>query len=202
MFSSPEVGNFVKKIMKIASKELLADLINRTENCLTEAEKLYVRSNEELNYKSSPHTWSILECIEHLNMYGDFYLPEIEEKMAKNNAYPSIYFTSGLLGNFFAKSMLPKEKPNKMKTFKDKNPNGFSLDIKSLDRFLSQQKKLSELLHSAGEVNLSKTKTAISISNFIKLRLGDTFRVVVYHNQRHLVQVNKVLEQLSLGALV
>jgi hypothetical protein len=31
-------------------------------------------------------------------------------------------------------------------------------------------------------------KTSISISSFIKLRLGDTLRLVVYHNWRHLIQ--------------
>ncbi|MEO9077333.1 MAG: DinB family protein, partial [Gelidibacter sp.] len=34
--------------------------------------------------------------------------------------------------------------------------------------------------------------TAISISNLIKLKVGDTFRVVVYHNERHLVQANRI----------
>ncbi|WP_339713694.1 DinB family protein [uncultured Kriegella sp.] len=187
--------------MKVASKELLADLIERTENCMTEAENLYTKSKEELNYKSSPHTWSILECIEHLNRYGDFYLPEIANRMAKSSALPAVNFYAGLLGDYFAKSMLPKEKPNKMKTFKDKNPNGLSLNKTSIERFLSQQKTLLELLHRAKGVNLNKTKTAISISKFIKLRLGDTFRVVVYHNQRHLVQVNNVLKQLPLSGL-
>lgn len=187
--------------MKVTSKDLLSDLIHRTENGITEAEKLYVKSEEALHYKSNPNTWSILECIEHLNLYGDFYLPEIANRMAKSSSLPAVNFNAGLLGDYFAKSMLPKEKPNKMKTFNDKNPNGLSLNKSSIDRFLSQQKTLLELLHRAEAVNLNKIKTAISISKFIKLRLGDTLRVVVYHNQRHLVQANNVLKQLPLNGL-
>ncbi|MGB3549023.1 MAG: hypothetical protein WBA17_18760 [Saprospiraceae bacterium] len=35
---------------------------------------------------------------------------------------------------------------------------------------------------------MNRTKTAVSITKLIRLRLGDTLRVVVYHNQRHVAQ--------------
>lgn len=46
----------------------------------------------------------------------------------------------------------------------------------------------------AQQVSLNKTKTGISISTWIKLKLGDTFKVVIYHNKRHIVQALKALE--------
>ena len=42
--------------------------------------------------------------------------------------------------------------------------------------------------------NLTKVKTSITISNWIKLRLGDTFRFVIHHNLRHVVQAKNLLE--------
>ena len=105
---------------------------------------------------------------------------------------PKENFKSGFLGNYFAKSMLPKEKLNKMKTFKDKNPIGSKLDKSTIDNFILQQEQILNLLEKAREVDLNKTKTAISISKWIKLKMGDTFRVVIYHNERHLVQANKI----------
>ena len=45
------------------------------------------------------------------------------------------------------------------------------------------------------KIDLNKTKTAISISKLIKLKIGDTFRVVVYHNERHLIQAEKILNR-------
>src|SRR5690606_11364077 len=102
-------------------------------------------------------------------------------------------FKSGVLGGYFAKSMLPKEKLNKMKTFKDKDPMGSKLDKTSIDRFISQQAQILNLLDKSREIDLNKTKTAISISKLIKLKIGDTFRVVIYHNERHIVQANKIV---------
>ena len=182
--------------MNIKTKLLLLDLTNRTEDHITTAKKLIEEPLETLNWREKAESWSILECIEHLNLYGDFYLPEIEKQIAGSKfPQPTEYFKSGLLGNYFAKSMLPKEKLNKMKTFRDKNPLGSSLSKLSIEKFISQQKEVLLLLNKASSINLTKTKTAISISKLIKLRLGDTFRVLVYHNQRHLVQAERTLRK-------
>ena len=53
------------------------------------------------------------------------------------------------------------------------------------------------LMFILSSLDLNKIKTAISISKWIKLKLGDTFRVVVYHNERHIKQANKILDKKS-----
>ncbi len=180
--------------MKTTSTEIINDLLERTEVNLRLARELHNRSDDELNHRPAPGSWSALECIEHLNFYGNFYIPEIENQIA-NSSYPAEEtFKSGFLGNYFAKSMLPKEGFKKMKTFKSSNPLGRSLGREVIDHFVEQQQKLLELLKKAKAVSLTRTKTGISISKFIRLRLGDTFRVVVYHNQRHLLQAQKAME--------
>ncbi len=178
--------------MKIKSKQLIDDLRQLTLRNIAEAEKFLSAEYELLNWKSDETSWSVLECLEHLNRYGDFYLPELRRRMDESkHKTASVWFKSGLLGNYFAKMMLPKEKLNKMKTFKPMNPIGSKLDISVLNKFIEQQETLLDLLEKAGQIDLSKTKTSISISNLIKLRIGDTFRFVIYHNQRHLVQCQK-----------
>ncbi|MEM6963476.1 MAG: DinB family protein [Bacteroidota bacterium] len=182
--------------MKINNRDLIEDLIQRTKDVMNAAIELESLNNEILNWRSSEKSWSVLECFEHLNRYGDFYLSEIEKSINEGKKVEeNEIFKSGWLGNYFANSMLPKEKLNKMNTFKSMNPLGSALDKSTLEKFINQQKQMLQLLGKARTVDLSKTKTAISISNWIKLRLGDTFRVVIYHNQRHVVQARKVLAQ-------
>ena len=180
--------------MEMKSVDLISDLIERTRNILNKAEELRHFSNEELNWKPQPGSWSILECLEHLNRYGDFYLAEIDRRMSQSALPASLYFKSGWLGNYFAQAMLPKEKLNKMKTFKSMNPLGSRLDKQVLTTFIDQQKIMLKLLTKARNHNLTKVKTGITLTAMIKLRLGDTFRVVIYHNQRHLEQVQRLVE--------
>lgn len=182
--------------MKTKSEYLINDLMELTRQNESAAEKIRQEPIEILNWREDAGQWSVLECIEHLNLYGDFYLPEIENRLSTTKyAKPEEIFNSGFIGNYFAKMMLPKEKLNKIKTFKDKDPIGSSLDKSTIDKFINQQNTCLELLNKARKVSLNKTKTAISISKLIKMKLGDTFRVLIYHNQRHLLQAEKVLEK-------
>ena len=181
--------------MKIKTESLILDLIERTRQNINQVEQLSQLTEKELNKKKNQVTWSILECIEHLNLYGEFYIPEIEQKIEQSKTDPDQLFKSGVLGNYFAKSMLPSKKMRKIKTFKDKNPNGRKLNKRTLKRFLEQQKQILELLNKSRKVNLNKTKTAISISKLLKLKLGNTFRVLIYHNQRHIEQARKQLNK-------
>ena len=179
------------------STDLLQDLLKRTQENINMAELFKTLPLETLNWKKSPESWSVLECLEHLNRYGDYYIPEIEKQIESSHHLSREKFKSGWLGNYFAESMLPKEKLNKMKTFKTMDPKGSTLDMASVHKFMDQQKAMINLLDKASGVDISKTKTGISISKWIKLRLGDTFRVVIYHNQRHLAQAERVLKEAS-----
>jgi len=180
--------------MKFNSEKLLLELLELTRKNLNMAERLNLKSHEELNRKPSAEEWSALECIEHLNRYGDFYIPEIRARIVNAKNTGNGRFKSNWLGNYFSESMRYKEQLNGMKTFKSMNPSGSSLDITIIDKLINQQKQLLELLSQAKEVCLTKTKTGITISNLIKLRLGDTFRVVIYHNERHLIQAVKAMD--------
>ncbi|SDK67075.1 DinB superfamily protein [Salinimicrobium catena] len=190
--------------MKISSLELLGDLTSRTRQHIAIAEELNKRSYTDLIQRPTPGSWNALECLEHLNLYGEFYLPEIEKQIRKSDYPPQALFKSRFLGNYFAESMLPKEKLNRMKTFADKDPIGADLDSEVISEFIKQQHQMLELLRAAEKVDLVKTKVPTSISKFIRLKLGDAFRVVIYHNQRHLQQAQLALKvpQTEAGSTV
>ena len=177
--------------MKQASTDLLEDLKTRTTEVLKAAEEMAGRPLEDINQKPSPEKWSALECLEHLNKYGDFYLPEIRARLKEANPGNGTTFKSGFLGNKFALMMLPGAKP--MQTFKNMNPSISGLRKNVLDEFIAQQKEMLELIDDCQNYKLTKIKTSISISKWIKLKLGDTLRVVIYHNQRHLEQAKNAL---------
>lgn len=177
------------------SEDLLQILKEQTEQCIHQAEKLRYKEWGVLTWREHPAAWNILECLQHLNLYSDFYLPEIEKSIKASNTKKETEFKHGILGGYFSRSMMPKGKLNKMKTFKDKNPLNEHLDRKVIERFLNQQIKLLELLEQAGKVSLNKVKVRTSVSNIIKLKLGDTFQFLINHNLRHMKQIERILLQ-------
>jgi hypothetical protein len=179
------------------SQQLINTLIEQTQSILISIEKLETYSTNKLTWKHNPNSWSILECVQHLNLYGDFYLPQIEVKLNKSNTQPDVEFKSGLLGNYFAKSMLPQAKLNKLKTFKDKNPLNNILDKSVINKFITQQQQLQVLLNKARGASLNKIKITTSISRFIKLKLGDAFQFYINHIIRHLAQISTIEKEMD-----
>lgn len=171
---------------------LLNDLIERTKYNLNQIEKLKKLTLKELNYRKSSDSWSKLECIEHLNLYGNYYLPEIEKSIANSKYNAKAFFKPGVLGNYFVNLMKTDKKVKKMKTAKEMNPIASKLDISCLERFVFQQQKMLQLIEKARKVDLTKNTTPVSISKMIKLRLGDTLRFVVTHNERHILQAKNI----------
>src|SRR5690606_33104244 len=97
-------------------EKLLTELTSLTRQHIQAAQSFKQMTLESLNRKPTNGGWSILECVEHLNRYGDFYILEIKRRIQNAQYRPSAVFKPGVLGNYFAKSMLPREQLNKMKT--------------------------------------------------------------------------------------
>jgi hypothetical protein len=93
--------------------------------------------------------------------------------------------------------MLPKSNMKTMNTFTSKNPINSKLEKETvLLGFINQQEEMLALLDTAKNKDLTKIKTSITLP-LLKFRLGDTFRFVIYHNQRHIVQAQKVLKTIA-----
>lgn len=180
--------------MNIPTATLLNDLTQRTKRVIAIARGYRELELHELNFKPSQENWSILECLGHLNLYGDYYLPEMEKQILHARPAPAKLFRSGVIGNYFAQLMQgkPDGTIKKMKSPKDKVPTASELSKATIERFLKQQDHLLQLLEMAQQVDLTKTKTAISISRLVRLRLGDTFRFYIYHIERHIAQAERL----------
>lgn len=179
--------------MVFKSHQLLSELQSYVKAHILFVEGLKKESEALLNFKENEATWSVLECIEHLNLYAVFYNEEITKRMETSKVMASSTFKSGFLGNKFSLDMLPKEGMKTMKAFKSKNPICSSLKKEVvLNSFIAHQEKLLQLLEIAETKSLSKIKTSLTIP-FLKFKLGDTFRFIIFHNERHIVQAKKIM---------
>ncbi|MDT7833305.1 DinB family protein [Flavobacteriaceae bacterium S356] len=180
--------------MKVHSSALLKELSDYVNTHLAYANSLKSVSNDLLNAKQDLNAWSALECLEHLNLCLNFYIPEIKKRLASSQKVTSDFFKTNYLGNKFALSMLPKENMKKVKTFKKVNPIHSNLNKENtIGTFIHHQQHLLQLLELSQNENLTKTKTA-TLLPFFKLQLGNTFRVIIYHNERHIIQAQKQID--------
>ena len=181
----------MKSQNKVQLLEQLQKEVLRQSSIVTN--QFQVLSDEKLLATTDSGGWSIIQNLEHLNLYYGYYNPTIKKslELVKENDSTST-FTSGRLGKYFTNSMDYRGK-GKIKAFKDYIP---SVDLNPetvIKKFLANQEEMMRLLDNAKVYNLTKIKVAISLTKWIKMRLGDVFQFVIMHNERHIVQAQSRL---------
>lgn len=167
------------------------------------ANELLALDAQTLNTQPAQGKWSVAQVIEHLNSYNRYYLPEIKaalQRGLKMKIPSSTQYNSGWFGDYFTKMMQPKEDgkiANKMNAPKNHQPLA-ELDVQRvLNEFIARQTDLLNYVQQAQQTNMGKLRVPISISKLIKLKLGDTFRFLIAHQQRHFVQINNTLQTVN-----
>lgn len=180
------------------SQQLLEELLTITKRLQIEVKEKFLSLNEgQLAWRPRPDAWSIADCLAHLNKYSRYYNKTFRTKMDEMPETPSTTFTSSHLGRTMYRTMKLGKKNNirkKMRAPKGYNPiqNPEIIGSEPVAEFIRHSDGLIDVLNRAKESNLKKIKIPISISKIVKLRLGDALAFVVYHNERHVLQAEKV----------
>jgi uncharacterized damage-inducible protein DinB len=186
---------------KFKSEDLIQDLKEDVQNLLAAAEHIKNSDKNKLVYQKDKSKWSIVQILEHLNAYGRHYLPQIERSLKESASARDAWFNSGFWGNYFTNSMKPTnvyEVKNKMKAMKAYTfSNSLNVD-QVLNEFISQKHKMLELLDQAKNSNLNTIHIPITLTKMIKLKLGDTFRFLIAHEQRHMIQARNTLKEIGI----
>ena len=180
---------------------LLEEVATITERNLDLVKKKFSALTEnQLTWKPNTTTWNCLEVFAHLNAYAIFYHSAFKKKIEITRfRTPSPQFTSSPLGRSAWQSMKLGKEKNIKRRFnapKDYNPTVSPglVTNSTLNDFLKHQNELLDILESSVAVNLRKVKVPISISKLVRLRMGDAFLFVAYHNERHMQQALNLLK--------
>jgi hypothetical protein len=185
---------------KVLAADLLETFQTDTRHIMLRTAQLQQLPVNRLLQQPAPGRWSVAQVIEHLNTYGRYYLPKLQDAINNQKSEPAEWFVPGWLGGYFTKSMMPKPDGtigNKMKAFKNHTPVPELNAIKVLQEFEQQEVLLLQLLNKAQQVNLNRARIPVSIAPFIKLKMGDVFGFIIAHHQRHFVQIDNTLTPLA-----
>jgi len=185
---------------KFKADDLIDKLQSDVKQLIAAAEHLQQADAVKLSYPPAEGSWSVAQCLEHLNAYNRYYLPQIVKATTVVSKDLNAWFTPGMFGDRFTRMMMPKnvfEITNKMKASKSYTPQR-GLNVEAVFKeFFEHQNKLLLLLEVSRKRNMSSIRIPVSISKFLKLKLGDTFRFLIAHEQRHIIQARNGLKTLG-----
>lgn len=183
---------------KYKSEDLLNDLIKDVQRIKESAQFFQSSDQTKLAFSPDKAKWSVVQILEHLNAYNRHYLPLIEKNVSIVTHSANSVFTPGYWGELFTKKMKPTnvyEIKNKMKAAKAYTfPNSLHVDT-VLKEFVTHQDHLLRLLEMAKSRDLNSIRIPITLTSLIQLKLGDMFRFLVAHEQRHLIQARNTLKE-------
>jgi uncharacterized damage-inducible protein DinB len=185
---------------KFKSEDLLNELTTDVRRIKESAEFFQNADQTKMAYSTDKQKWSVVQILEHFNAYNRHYLPLIEKELAVVTQNNNAWFESGYWGEKFTKMMKPTnvyQVKNKMKAMKAYTfSNNLNIDT-VLKEFQAHQDKLIKLLEMAKSRDLNAIRIPITLTSLIKLKLGDLFRFLIAHEQRHMIQARNTLKEMG-----
>lgn len=183
--------------MKRAKKDTLQEVrqqLNEVNRQISDFQQL---DEEALRYRPGPGRWSVLDCLEHINLFYADYFSRMEP--AIHQAVPSgrTQYTPGFFARRMIHGLRPKQgkRTMKIKTFKAMTP---ATDEKTpeqiFDILWQYHARLEQLLTEAEALHWDRIKVASAIGPLLRFKLGDCFRLLMAHTERHLLQGREALK--------
>jgi hypothetical protein len=178
----------------------LAVLITEIDANLSHAESLAAGlSHPQFNWRPDPASWSIGQCLSHLNLVNSQDLAPLSAAIAGGKSRQLTGdgpFTYGFLTRKFVASMEPPAK-RKFKAPKTYLPPEVSDPQTTLAEFRRISKELRILAQSAAGLHLARVKTIVPalpslLRALVKMPLGARLEVITVHDRRHLWQAEAV----------
>lgn len=168
--------------------EQLADEADRLAGAFTE---------EQFIWRPSPDSWSVAECLEHLNATARAYLPFLDEAIAeaiRKGWYRPGPFRHNLIGRL---SVYLLEPPPRLRirapaVFEPQPTRGRQ---QTLAAFRAYQVQYVDRLRQGDGLDLARSKAQSPAAySWVRIPLGSAFMMMVSHERRHLWQAARVLE--------
>jgi len=144
-------------------------------------------SDAQLNYKTSPESWSVAECVEHIaiseNLIFDMMNSSLQDMADMANPMESTVSDDDLLA-------MITDRSHKVKTSEPFEPSG---------KFGSYEETLEEFVNKRNEhIDYLNTTEDELRSHYAKLPFGtvDAYQVVLFmsgHTERHTKQIEEVM---------
>ena len=151
-------------------------------------------SDAQFIWQPAPGSWSVAECVEHLNVTARLYLPKLDEAIAdaiRRGRYAEGPFSYNWIGRFVVRSMEPPARV-RMKAPKTFHPPPSRSRREIMAAFRAYQVQFVDRLRQANGLDLAGAKVSSPASKWIRLPLGSGFALMTAHERRHLWQAQRV----------
>lgn len=183
------------------------DQIQRLNKIIQQMESIQPLDFETLVRRPDPRQWSPIEIVGHMNSTYRLYRGRLDDHIPRlpDVDEPEDQFKAGRKNAWFINMITPrgKERAYKMKTTQKFQPV-FQLEELNdqkveqiFTQFFSDKQHLKESIHQSRTKQVRQQKFNSAIGPIVRFYLPEAFEFVIGHDERHLVQMEEVLDTLK-----
>ena len=147
--------------------------------------------------KPTPGSWSVGQCLEHLCITNEAYLPPISVAVNEKPDSPVEQITPGWFGRWFIRSFIEPSPVTKRAPAPAKIRPTAHVGASVLERFLDGNESCRELMVRARAKNVNRIRFWNPFIPGIRFTVGTGLQIIVGHERRHLLQAERVLHSAS-----
>lgn len=150
------------------------------------------RTTEQLNWQPGPRAWSMGQCLEHLCITNEIYVPAISAALADKPDSPVQEITPGWMGRWFIRSFIEPSPVTKRASAPKKIVPSSHVELSVLDRFLRSNMGVRELIRNAGSYDVNRIRFINPFLPLVRFTVGTGLKIICGHQRRHLLQADRV----------
>jgi hypothetical protein len=150
--------------------------------------------DERFNWRPDERSWSIAQCLDHLNVGNRVYLVPMREALARARQKGAVRrgpIRPGALGRWFVANLEPPPK-RRLSAPKKIVPAARTGKAEVMAEWGRLQAEVKDLLREAAELDLNHTRFVNPFISLIRFSVGTGFQVIATHERRHLWQAERV----------
>ena len=180
----------------------VSDPVDDVERELNEATRrawMLVQSTDGrlFTVRPTPARWSAAECLVHLSISSEQFLPVLREAIQKKDGKKR-KARMDLIGRVLAWFLEPPIR-TRLKTSAPFVPKAVRTKADAFGEFAGLQEKLIDLLRDARNADLTR-KIVSPFDKRVRYNLYSAFRIVAAHERRHLWQAEQAVAELRTAA--
>jgi hypothetical protein len=152
---------------------------------------------EQWSWKRSRERWSVGECVAHINQTNRTYIPAIETALRKGKERGALSpgpYRHGFLGELLIREMEPPVR-RRFRAHRVFAPPAGETGPAALAEFETVLNRIAELLRRSNGFDRGKVMVASPASRFVRISLGQAFRLIPAHARRHLWQAERIMQE-------
>ncbi|HET9887202.1 MAG TPA: DinB family protein [bacterium] len=152
---------------------------------------------EQWSWKPSRDRWSAAEVVAHITQTNRAYIARIENAIRRGKErrlFSPGPYRYGRIGEFLLREMEPPPR-RRFRAPRVFVPPVSEAGPRALQDYEEMFVRLSELLREANGLDLGRVHVTSPAARFVRIGLGQAFRLVAAHARRHLWQIQRLLQE-------